>query len=405
MNAIIEVEHLTKIYRLGNLHGSYLTFRDSITQLFKTKTNQGKKHYIKALDDVNLSIDKGEKIGIIGKNGAGKSTFLKILSRITYPTQGSVILRGRVASLLEVGTGFHGELTGRENVYLNGAILGMKRYEINQKFDEIVDFSGVEKFIDTPVKHYSSGMQMRLAFAVSAFLDADILLVDEVLAVGDAEFQKKCLGKMDEISNTQGRTIIFVSHNLNAISNLCEKSILFVNGHLDTFDATTKVIDKYINEIAHYDTSKFWNNINNEVVRPISFRILDQEHNEKFTFTNDEDIYFEIVYEKFTDDDDLYPNIHILTSNNQYVLTSIIDRDKVPKGKGFFKIYAKLEKNLLNQGLYYIGIAFTNLEKKKVEFFDNYCVNFEIEEIIEKRNYPFSYPLAGIIRRELTWIV
>lgn len=404
MNPIIEVENLTKIYRLGSLHGSYLTFRDSITQLFKTNPQNRKKHFIKALDNVNLTIEKGQKIGVIGKNGAGKSTFLKILSRITYPTLGSVILRGRVASLLEVGTGFHGELTGRENVYLNGAILGMKRQEINKKFDDIVAFSGVEKFIDTPVKHYSSGMQMRLAFAVSAFLDADIMLVDEVLAVGDAEFQKKCLGKMDEVSNTEGRTIIFVSHNLNAISNLCEKSALFVNGHLDTFDDTDKVINKYINEIAKYDTSKYWNNINNEVVKPISFRILDNENNERFTFTNNEDVYFEIIYEKLTDDD-IYPNIHILTSNNQYVLTSIIDSDIVPKGKGIFKIYAKLEKNLLNQGLYYLGIAFTNLDKKKVEFFENYCVNFEIEDLPENHNYPYFYPLAGIIRRELIWIV
>ena len=404
MNPIIEVENLTKIYRLGSLHGSYLTFRDSITQLFKTNSKNRKKHFIKALDNVNLTIEKGQKIGVIGKNGAGKSTFLKILSRITYPTSGSVILRGRVASLLEVGTGFHGELTGRENVYLNGAILGMKRQEINKKFDDIVAFSGVEKFIDTPVKHYSSGMQMRLAFAVSAFLDADIMLVDEVLAVGDAEFQKKCLGKMDEVSNTEGRTIIFVSHNLNAISNLCEKSALFVNGHLDTFDDTDKVINKYINEIAKYDTSKYWNNINNEVVKPISFRILDNENNERFTFTNNEDVYFEIIYEKLTDDD-IYPNIHILTSNNQYVLTSIIDSDIVPKGKGIFKIYAKLEKNLLNQGLYYLGIAFTNLDKKKVEFFENYCVNFEIEDLPENHNYPYFYPLAGIIRRELIWIV
>ena len=246
MNPIVEVENLTKIYRLGILHGSYLTFRDAITQLFYVNHQKRKKHYIKALDNVNLTIEKGQKIGVIGKNGAGKSTFLKILSRITYPTSGSVILRGRVASLLEVGTGFHGELTGRENVYLNGAILGMKRQEINKKFDDIVAFSGVEKFIDTPVKHYSSGMQMRLAFAVSAFLDADIMLVDEVLAVGDTEFQKKCLGKMDEVSNTEGRTIIFVSHNLNAISNLCEKSALFVNGHIDTFDDTDGTVENLI---------------------------------------------------------------------------------------------------------------------------------------------------------------
>ena len=191
MKPIIEIENLTKIYRLGKLHGSYLTFRDAITQVFKINKNRQKRQYIKALDNVNLCIQKGEKIGIIGKNGAGKSTLLKILSRITYPTEGIAILRGRTASLLEVGTGFHGELTGRENIYLNGAILGMKRHEITEKFDDIVAFSGVEKFIDTPVKHYSSGMQMRLAFAVSAFLEADIMLVDEVLAVGDAEFQKK----------------------------------------------------------------------------------------------------------------------------------------------------------------------------------------------------------------------
>lgn len=339
MKPIIEIENLTKIYRLGKLHGSYLTFRDAITQVFKINKNRQKRQYIKALDNVNLCIQKGEKIGIIGKNGAGKSTLLKILSRITYPTEGIAILRGRTASLLEVGTGFHGELTGRENIYLNGAILGMKRHEITEKFDDIVAFSGVEKFIDTPVKHYSSGMQMRLAFAVSAFLEADIMLVDEVLAVGDAEFQKKCLGKMGEVSTKEGRTIIFVSHNLNAIANLCEKTILFVDGRVEMFDYTEKVINKYINEIAQHETSKYWDKFDNNYVRPISFKILNCENKEKFKFQNIEDIYFEIVYEKLSDDD-TYPNIHLLTSNNQYVLTSIIDDNKLPKGKGIFKVYA-----------------------------------------------------------------
>lgn len=187
-------------------------------------------------------------VGLIGRNGAGKSTLLKILSRITYPTSGEVVLRGRVASLLEVGTGFSPELTGRENIFLNGAILGMPRKEIKNKFDEIVDFAEVERFLDTPVKHYSSGMYMRLAFAVAAHLEPDILLVDEVLAVGDAEFQKKCLGKMEEVTTKQGRTIIFVSHNMNAVRAICQKSILINNGKIIKFDETNTVINNYLKE-------------------------------------------------------------------------------------------------------------------------------------------------------------
>jgi lipopolysaccharide transport system ATP-binding protein len=210
--------------------------------MFKSKTTDEEFY---ALKHVSFNVFPGESIGIIGKNGAGKSTLLKILSKITPPTSGKIISRGRIASLLEVGTGFHAELSGRENIFLNGSILGMKRREIQNKFDEIVDFSGVEKFLDTPLKHFSSGMQLRLAFAVAAFLENEILIIDEVLAVGDAEFQKKCMGKMDEVSNS-GRTILFVSHNMGAIAQLCKKGVLLAEGKTSIISDMHQVIDKYL---------------------------------------------------------------------------------------------------------------------------------------------------------------
>ncbi len=243
MKPIIEVDHLSKKYRLGALHQPYHTVRDTIKSVFNS-FKQKKADEFYALRDVSFTINPGESVGIIGKNGAGKSTLLKILSRITTPTTGKILLRGRVASLLEVGTGFHGELTGRENIFFNGAILGMKKKEIQLKFDEIVDFSGVEKFMDTPLKHYSSGMQLRLAFAVAAFLEPEILLIDEVLAVGDAEFQKKCLGKMQDISDS-GRTVFFVSHNMAAIATLCNKGLYLSGGELHAAGKMQDIIKLY----------------------------------------------------------------------------------------------------------------------------------------------------------------
>lgn len=246
MKPIIEVEGLTKVFKLGSTHDSYLTLRDTIRQWFHPANHNDEKRYVKALDNVSFSVHPGEKIGVIGKNGAGKSTLLKILSRITPPTGGRAILRGKVASLLEVGTGFHGELTGRENIFLNGAILGMKRNEIKKKLDEIVYFSGVERFLDTPLKHYSSGMQVRLAFAVAAHLETDILLIDEVLAVGDAEFQKKSIEKMQNLSNSNGKTVIFVSHNLDAIIRLCNSAYLLKKGQLVNYGKVNEIINQYL---------------------------------------------------------------------------------------------------------------------------------------------------------------
>ncbi|MFM2135235.1 MAG: hypothetical protein RL021_635 [Bacteroidota bacterium] len=247
MKPILEVKGVSKKFRIHHDRHPYLSMRDKITSLFRGDMG-GENEDFWALNNISFDVQPGESIGIIGKNGAGKSTLLKILSKITPPSSGRIIARGRIASLLEVGTGFHAELTGKENVYLNGSILGMRRKEIDSKFDEIVDFSGVEKFLDTPLKHYSSGMQLRLAFAVAAFLEPEILIIDEVLAVGDAEFQKKCIGKMDEISHSQGRTILFVSHNMGAIRNLCSKSIYLRKGELCDIGESEQVIQKYLNE-------------------------------------------------------------------------------------------------------------------------------------------------------------
>lgn len=241
---VITVNNLSKRYFLGDKPANSL--RDTIAALVKFPAFKNRENELWALRDVNFTVRDGETLGIIGRNGAGKSTLLKILSRITKPTEGTAEIRGRVGSLLEIGTGFHSELTGRENVYMNGAVLGMRRPEIRRKFDEIVAFSEVEKFLDTPVKHYSSGMYMRLAFAVAAHLEPEILIVDEVLAVGDAEFQKKCLGKMGEVTKS-GRTVIFVSHQMGSVAQLCQRSVLLDKGALVMEGPSPEVIEHYIN--------------------------------------------------------------------------------------------------------------------------------------------------------------
>ncbi len=260
MQPVIRFENVGKLYRLGTVGTGWLSHdikRWWITNILHKEdpylkvgeTNdrsiKGSSEYVYALKDINLEVQEGDVLGIIGKNGAGKSTLLKLLSRVTAPTTGKIYTKGRIASLLEVGTGFHPELTGRENIYMNGSILGMKKNEIDRKLDEIIDFSGCERYIDTPVKRYSSGMMVRLGFAVAAHLDPEILVVDEVLAVGDAEFQKKAIGKMQDVSKGQGRTVLFVSHNMDAILNLCPNGILLENGMIKLISSTKEVIDIY----------------------------------------------------------------------------------------------------------------------------------------------------------------
>lgn len=265
MSVAIQVENLSKAYQLGEIGTGTISRdierwwakvrgkEDPFLKIGQTNdrtspsTGSGENDVVWSLKDINFEIEQGQAVGIIGRNGAGKSTLLKILSRVTSPTTGSIKLKGRVASLLEVGTGFHPELTGRENIFLNGAILGMRKTEIIRKFDEIVDFAGVERYIDTPVKRYSSGMYVRLAFAVAAHLESEILIVDEVLAVGDAEFQKKCLGKMGDVSSKEGRTVLFVSHNMGAVKSLCQTGILLKNGEVDEIGGIDLVINQYSN--------------------------------------------------------------------------------------------------------------------------------------------------------------
>jgi len=269
-NFAIKVENLGKLYQIGELE-NYYTLRDSLTNIVKypfkliSNNHESKKkpeiEYIWALKDINFEVKHGEIIGIIGRNGAGKSTLLKILSRITTPTEGRALINGRVGSLLEVGTGFHPELTGRENIFLNGSILGMSKKEIERKFDEIANFSEIEKFLDTPVKRYSSGMYVRLAFAVAAHMEPEILIVDEVLAVGDIAFQNKCLGKLGDISK-EGRTVLFVSHNLAAIKKLCDKGILLGNGKIVKIDKVDSVVNFYLDSINGINSNSV-NNISN----------------------------------------------------------------------------------------------------------------------------------------------
>lgn len=291
MQTVIKVENLSKAYQIGQI-GTGTISRD-LERFWSTRirgkedpflrigeTNnratKGKSDIVWSLKDINFEVNQGEAVGIIGKNGAGKSTLLKLLSRVTGPTTGEIKVKGRIASLLEVGTGFHPELSGRENIYLNGAILGMRKKEITRKLDEIIDFSGVERYIDTPVKRYSSGMYVRLAFAVAAHLESEILIVDEVLAVGDAEFQKKCLGKMGDISKGQGRTVLFVSHNMAAVKNLCSKGIFLENGLVNYSGDVDSAVDQYLNSEALSYATAFENASTNKPTYIKSFKILSE---------------------------------------------------------------------------------------------------------------------------------
>ncbi|KYC39549.1 ABC transporter [Scytonema hofmannii PCC 7110] len=310
---VIRVENLGKKYILSHQQEGtqYKTLRDLIANgargLSEKLFNPSKKDKFSpssqefwALKDVSFEIERGDRVGIIGRNGAGKSTLLKILSRITEPTKGSIRIKGRVASLLEVGTGFHPELTGKENIFLNGAILGMSKAEIQQKFDEIVAFAEIEKFLDTPVKRYSSGMYVRLAFAVAAHLEPEILIVDEVLAVGDAQFQKKCLGKMEDVSAKEGRTVLFVSHSMNAVESLCNRGIVLESGRLYVDTGAQEAIGAYLEKTDKlmYETSlaERTDRRGSGKVKAISFKVLDAEGNEVNILQSGKDYYFEVGY-------------------------------------------------------------------------------------------------------------
>lgn len=367
MSSVIQVENLSKQYRLGQIGAR--TIREDVGRFWarvcgqedptlkigqtntlndKAELRSQKSEFVWALKDINFSVQQGEVLGIIGKNGAGKSTLLKILSKVTSPTTGTVTIYGRIASLLEVGTGFHPELSGRENIFLNGAILGMSKAEIRSKFDEIVDFSGVEKYIDTPVKRYSSGMYVRLAFAVAAHLEPEILIVDEVLAVGDAEFQKKCLGKMKDVSS-EGRTVLFVSHNMAAVSELCQTSILLQNGTIQKKGITKDIVSNYLNiNKATNNTRNLENNQHREGNGSIQFTrySIKNKDNEELDFvvsgqTISIELYFKV--NRKTDFGNIHFSIKILNENN---IPLIHLSEYVNKGH-YFKINETTETGMV----------------------------------------------------------
>ena len=379
-DTVIKVENLSKSYLIGHQsQEKYLALRDIIAGKAKTlgkrlihpfKSSTGglitvdETEEFWALKDINFEVKRGDRVGIIGRNGAGKSTLLKILSRITEPTSGRIEIDGRVASLLEVGTGFHPELTGRENIFLNGAILGMPRVEIKRKFDEIVDFAEVEKFLDTPVKRYSSGMYVRLAFAVAAHLEPEILIVDEVLAVGDAEFQKKCLGKMEEVGR-EGRTVLFVSHNMAAVQKMCGHCVQLDNGVIAVEGSTEKCINSYLYGSCSFSTRPakkvfHYGSENAQVVQLVQVCLKSSSGYEKAEFDIDESIQVEIICEVFGNISNfhLYAKIH--TSDGTLAFASADwdslegHNDKLSLGQ--YKASFVIPKHLLNSGCYSLSI-------------------------------------------------
>lgn len=396
---IIKVENLSKRFIISHEGNErYTALRDVVSQKAKglLKRNESKSTHTTeefwALKDVNFTINQGDRVGIIGRNGAGKSTLLKILSRITEPTSGSIRIRGRVASLLEVGTGFHPELTGRENIFLNGAILGMSRAEIKSKFDEIVSFAEVEKFLDTPVKRYSSGMYVRLAFAVAAHLEPEILIVDEVLAVGDAQFQKKCLGKMEDVSKNQGRTILFVSHQMPTILNLCDKCIFLEKGRIKEIGETSQIVSNYLKQDDSVGTS--YNLIQNADLSKKAapyfilhkFGIFSSNNDQDCSVLQaDENLKMELVIEGEVHAIDDRFNIGYVLKNefgSDIVMSYSTDQPeedwpKFEKGKVILK--TEVDTSILNEGKYYIYLlASLHCVKMLYTTEDNISVGFEI---------------------------
>lgn len=374
MSAVIHVDHVSKRYRIGLVHQRYQTLSEKITNAFSAPLRTFRRiqmpktdaeDTIWALRDISFEVPEGQILGIIGRNGAGKSTLLKILARITEPTEGAITIRGRVGSLLEVGTGFHPELTGRENIYLNGAILGMKRAEIERKFDEIIAFSEIEKFIDTPVKRYSSGMYLRLAFSVAAHLEPEILVVDEVLAVGDAEFQKKCLGKMDDVAQ-QGRTVLFVSHNMSAVLRLTQESIVLEKGRLVMRAPSNQAVDYYLTAGHAQAGERFWQvdkfSAKMHPFRPIALRVLDSQGRIADTVRSTQPFAIEMEYEFTAPATGVRIGIYLNTSRGEPVLTSF-DTDEpalyetyTNRQAGRYISHCTIPSDTLNGGRYSLGV-------------------------------------------------
>jgi lipopolysaccharide transport system ATP-binding protein len=390
MKPIIKVENLSKQYVIGGKKDPYSTFRESLVNAariplnaIKRRNKENSNNRFWALKDINFEVMPGEVVGIIGRNGAGKSTLLKVLSRITEPTKGRIELYGRVGSLLEVGTGFHPELTGRENIYLNGAILGMKREEISKKFDEIVDFAEVDDFLDTPVKRYSSGMYTRLAFAVAANLEPEILVVDEVLSVGDAEFQKKCLGKMESVAKT-GRTVLFVSHNMTAVQSLCGKSIQLKKGKIESIGETSEVINNYLTTEVKDQYEVNWKEIDNA---PGNNSVRIKSVKLKPHFIADSDVIdvrtpldLSIEFWNLINNQEINLIIFLFNSKNEIIFKIVSQSIKLKVG--IADGHLKIPGNFLNDGTHYISVLILKDRSTSLFYLDE-VVTFTVEDFRE----------------------
>lgn len=420
---ILKAENISKQYRLGQVgtgtlshdlnrwwhqvrgkENPYLKIGDT-----NDRSTKGESDYVWALQDINFEVERGEILGIIGKNGAGKSTLLKILSRVTAPTTGSIKFGGRVASLLEVGTGFNGEMTGRENIYLNGAILGMTKKEITSKLDEIIDFSGCQRYIDTPVKRYSSGMYVRLAFAVAAFLEPEILIIDEVLAVGDAEFQKKAIGKMQDISRTGGRTVLFVSHNMAAVKSLCTRLIVLQNGTVFYEGDVDEGIVTYLNsENENYDDNAINEFIQNQtddffVLKSVS---VHQDFSSENNFYTNKEIFISMEYNVIKDVLGLRIGFDLIDLTSGVVIfrsfhddvENIIENVK----KGNYAIRTAIPENFLKNGSFGIKLAIGIHNIRWIVFDDNLMIKFNITNV-NGLNSAFTDSRPGFIMPQLDW--
>jgi lipopolysaccharide transport system ATP-binding protein len=421
-NVVLKLENVSKQYRLGTIGTG--TLSHDLNRFFakamgkedptmkvgvvnRLDTVDGR--YVWALQDVNIEICEGEVLGIIGKNGAGKSTLLKLMSRVTSPTTGEIKIKGRIASLLEVGTGFHPELTGKENIYLNGAILGMTKKEISSKYDEIVEFSGVKKYINTPVKRYSSGMYVRLAFAVAAHLEPEILIVDEVLAVGDADFQRKALGKMDEVSKS-GRTVLFVSHDMGAIRRLCKRSILLSGGKVNLDGNTEEVIEYYLSDASNQVSRaiNYGGGLKSEANELIlnSIKIVDANNSTESLLSNGNPVYIKVNYEVLTEIRSMRIIAQLFTTRGDELFYSsdFVTWDRgMPRPAGKYESICEIPGNFLNAHKYLVRILI-DVPKDKVLIPQTETISFTISELeYDQMGISLGSIPKGILHPKLKW--
>ncbi|MEL7122117.1 MAG: ABC transporter ATP-binding protein [Bacteroidota bacterium] len=417
-NTAIKVENLSKQYRLGQVGTGTISHdlnrwwhqirgkEDPYLKIGDTndRSSKGNSEYVWALKNINFEVKQGEVLGIIGKNGAGKSTLLKILSKVTGPTTGCIKAKGRIASLLEVGTGFHPELTGRENIYLNGTILGMTKAEVKSKLDEIVDFAGVARYLDTPVKRFSSGMMVRLGFAVAAHLEPEILIVDEVLAVGDAEFQKKAIGKMKEVSSEGGRTVLFVSHNMASVRSLCVNSILLSNGQIHSYDHTEKIISTYLNNasLLGKDGLIVIKDQTNSIFNFKQISIRDEKGRIRTSFENKESIYLEIIFSSKSHirGSRIVFQLIDLKGNVVFASTNHLSIKEITL-KGNYKATCCIYGNLLNVGRYFVRLH-AGIPNQQVLYPPKEFLSFTITSSGSHGSL-FQEHWPGIIAPKLSW--